>query len=105
MSTDHHTATATTSRPAHPVDATATDPYDDPNRTTGTEPATQVWTIEAVRALGTTTDVATAAAILGFGRTKAYELAKSNQFPVQTLRIGRRYIVPVSAILRLLDAD
>src|SRR6266540_3162373 len=67
--------------------------------------AHQGWTVEAVRALGMTTDVATAAAILGFGRTKAYELAKNNQFPVQTLRIGRRYLVPVSAILRLLDAD
>jgi hypothetical protein len=65
----------------------------------------QVWTVEAVRGLGMTTDVATAAAILGFGRTKAYELAKNGQFPVQTLRIGRRYLVPVSAILRLLDAD
>jgi hypothetical protein len=48
-----------------------------------------VWTVEAVRVLGMTTDVDTAAAILGFGRTKAYELAKNNQFPVQTLRIGR----------------
>jgi hypothetical protein len=52
-----------------------------------------------------TTDIETAASILGFGRTKAYELAKRGQFPVPTLRIGRRYLVPIPAILHLLDAD
>lgn len=41
----------------------------------------QVWTIDAVRELGVTTDVETAAAMLGIGRTKAYELAKTNEFP------------------------
>src|SRR5690349_10130018 len=35
-----------------------------------------VWTIEAIRALGATTDVQTAGAILGVGRTKAYEMAR-----------------------------
>ncbi|WP_433531341.1 helix-turn-helix domain-containing protein [Micromonospora sp. CA-263727] len=63
------------------------------------------WTIEAVRALGLTTDVATAGRILGVGRSKAYELAKSGQFPVRVLRIGRKYVVPVSAILELLGVD
>jgi excisionase family DNA binding protein len=51
-----------------------------------------------------TTDVATAGAILGIGRSKAYELAKSGEFPVTVLRIGRRYLVPTSAILALLCA-
>ena len=109
MTTDHRTRPATTGTPAYPAvhttDATVTDPPSVQRRAAATDPANQVWTVEAVRALGMTTDVATAAAILGFGRTKAYELAKNNQFPVQTLRIGRRYLVPVSAILRLLDAD
>ena len=42
--------------------------------------------------------------ILGIGRTKAYELAKTGEFPVRVLRIGRRYVVPVPAILALLGA-
>ena len=64
-----------------------------------------VWTIEAIQNLGSTTDIETAAAIIGIGRTKAYELAKANEFPVKTLRIGRRYLIPVPAILQLLCAD
>jgi predicted DNA-binding transcriptional regulator AlpA len=102
MSTDQRTAPAATSTAAlHTSNATVTGPLGVPGPATAAEPVNQVWTVEAVRALGMTTD----AAILGFGRTKAYELAKNNRFPVQTLRIGRRYLVPVSAILRLLDAD
>jgi len=65
----------------------------------------QTWTVEAIRSLGATTDVETAAAILGIGRTKAYELAKANQFPVRLLRIGRRYVVPIPALLDLLGAN
>ncbi|MET8231875.1 DNA-binding protein [Micromonospora zamorensis] len=61
-----------------------------------------LWTIEAVRALGLTTDVETAGAILGIGRSKAYALAKRGKFPVRVLRVGRNYVVPVPAILELL---
>jgi hypothetical protein len=64
-----------------------------------------VWTIGAIRDLGATTDVETAGAILGIGRTKAYELAKTDNFPVRLIRIGRRYLVPVPAILHLLDIE
>jgi hypothetical protein len=63
----------------------------------------KIWTVESVRALGTTTDVETAAAILGIGRTKAYELAKAGEFPVKMIRAGRRYIVPIPALLAALD--
>jgi excisionase family DNA binding protein len=63
-----------------------------------------VWTVQAVQGLGVTTDVETAAAILGIGRTKAYELAKNGEFPIKIVRVGRRYVVPVQAILHLLDA-
>src|SRR5207248_1397798 len=73
MNTDHRTAPATTSTALHTSDAPVTDPPAVPGPATAAEPANQVWTVEAVRALGMTTDVATAAAILGFGRTKAYE--------------------------------
>lgn len=63
----------------------------------------QQWTPEAVRALGIHTDLVTAGALLGIGRTKAHELARRNEFPVPVLRHGRRYIVPVAPIARLLQ--
>lgn len=60
------------------------------------------WTTEDVRALGLTTDVETAGAILGVGRSKAYALARAGDFPVRVLRVGRAYVVPVPEILSLL---
>jgi Helix-turn-helix domain len=65
---------------------------------------TGAWTPDAVRGLGPTTDIATAGAILGIGRGKAYELAKNGEFPVTILRVGRRYLVPTHALLTLLGA-
>jgi hypothetical protein len=67
--------------------------------------APQTWTPDAVRALGMTTDIETAAAILGIGRTLAFELAKKDQFPVRLLRLGRRVLVPISDLLRYLGAQ
>jgi hypothetical protein len=58
----------------------------------------RVWTPEAVRRLGMTTDIETAA-ILGIGRTLAVELARNEQFPVRLLRMGRRISVPVADLL------
>ena len=72
--------------------------------TTTPIPTSTTWTPEAVRGLGLTTDVATAGAILGIGRSKAYELAKTGEFPVTILRVGRRYLVPTNALLALLGA-
>jgi excisionase family DNA binding protein len=66
---------------------------------------TSAWTPEAVRHLGLTTDVVTAAAILGIGRTKAYELARNGEFPVTIMRIGRRYLVPTKGLLAVLGAE
>jgi hypothetical protein len=63
------------------------------------------WTLEEVRRLGMTTDVETAASILGIGRTLAYELVKQEQFPVRLLRLGRRVLVPVGDLLRYLGHD
>jgi excisionase family DNA binding protein len=51
-----------------------------------------------------TTVAAAAGAILGIGRSKAYELAKNGEFRVAIVRIGRRYLVPTSAVLALLGA-
>jgi Helix-turn-helix domain len=45
-----------------------------------------------------------ASAILGIGRTKAYELAKTGGFPVTILPVGRRYLVPTNALHTLLGA-
>jgi hypothetical protein len=58
------------------------------------------WTSEAIRQLGLTTDVATAGAVLGIGRTKAYELAKNGEFRVRLLRIGPCYLVPTTSLSR-----
>jgi len=70
-----------------------------------TDQQNTVWTIDAIRNLGATTDVETAGAILGIGRSKAYELAKSDEFPTRVLRIGRRYLVPIPAILSVLGIE
>lgn len=67
-------------------------------------PRAGVWTIDAVRDLGTTTGIETAGAVLGIGRTKAYELARTGAFPVPVIRAGRRYLVPVPALLAILGA-
>ena len=45
--------------------------------------------------------VAEAAALLGISRTSAYEAAHRGELPVRT--IGRRMVVPRTALLRLLD--
>lgn len=57
------------------------------------------WTPQQVRGLGVTTDLVTAGAILGIGRTNAYALAQADEFPVPLLRIGRSYRVPVAGLL------
>lgn len=61
-----------------------------------------VWTAERIRALGTVTDVPTAAAIFGLSRSVAYDLVKTGAFPVPVLRFGTRYRIPVAAILTAL---
>jgi hypothetical protein len=67
--------------------------------------AAGAWTIEAVRRLGTTTDVPTAAKILGIGRTLAFRLVRADAFPVRIVRAGTRITVPVPEILRALGAS
>ena len=64
---------------------------------TSTGAITTVWTPGAVRQLGMTTDVATASAILGIGRSRAYELAERGESPVNVLRVGWRHLVATSA--------
>ena len=74
------------------------------DRTPAGAPQRRVWTPDEVRRLGMTTDLATAAAIIGIGRTLAYDLARDGEFPVRVLRLGRRVVVPISDLLAYLGA-
>ncbi len=63
---------------------------------------TTQWTADRIRALGVRTDLVTAGSVLGIGRTKAHEMARHKTFPVQVLRLGHRYVVPVAGLLDVL---
>lgn len=69
---------------------------------TATATGRRAWTAEQVRQLGMTTDLETAADVIGIGRTLAYELARTGDFPVRLLRLGRRVVVPTADLLRFL---
>jgi hypothetical protein len=62
------------------------------------------WTREAVEALGPTTNVRTAAKILGIGERLAYESVQRNQWPTRVLRLGSRILIPTHDLLVLLYA-
>lgn len=49
-----------------------------------------------------TTDLASAAAVLGIGRSTAYSLAAAGDFPCKVIRIGSRYRVVTADLHRLL---
>ncbi|MGH4009925.1 MAG: helix-turn-helix domain-containing protein [Pseudonocardiaceae bacterium] len=78
-------------------------PPDTPGPTRATRSRT--WSAGEIRALGASTDLLTAASVLHIGRTKAYHLARTNEFPVPVLRTGRRYLVAVAHLLRVLGMD
>ena len=50
-----------------------------------------------------TTTIPEAAELLGIGRNTAYEAVRRGEIP--TIRIGKRILVPVSALDRLLDGS
>ncbi len=60
--------------------------------------------LEEVRQLPATVDIVTAGTVLGIGRTKAYELARRDQFPCRVLKLGRSFRVPTAELLRVLGA-
>jgi hypothetical protein len=68
-------------------------------------PQSRAWSLEEIRALGATTDLLTAASVLRIGRTKAYHLARAGEFPIPVVRTGRRYLVAVTHLLRVLGMD
>jgi predicted site-specific integrase-resolvase len=47
-------------------------------------------------------DVTTAATMLGIGRTLAYRLVKTGQWPTPLIRVGRLIKVPTQPLLELL---
>ena len=78
----------------HPADrlpAQTDDPSDSP-----------AWTPERIRELGTVTTVPVAASIFGLSRSVAYDLVRTEKFPLPVLRFGTRYRIPVPAILAAL---
>lgn len=48
-------------------------------------------------------DLVTAAAILGIGRTTAYEMVRTGRWPTPVLRLGHRIRVPTAALRELLS--
>jgi excisionase family DNA binding protein len=63
------------------------------------------WSRDRLAELGVTTDLMTAARMLGIGRTTAYKLARTGTFPVPAVRIGRNYRIPVARVVELLGLD
>ncbi len=52
-----------------------------------------------------TVTVEEAAKALGCSRTAAYDLIRRGEFPVVTIKLGRRIVVPAKPLQRLLDGD
>lgn len=66
----------------------------------------KAWTEQEIRALGTRTDLVTACAIVyGCGRNKAWEMYHAGDLAFKALKVGRRVVVPVTPLLRLLDLE
>jgi excisionase family DNA binding protein len=59
-------------------------------------------TATEVRSLPAVVDVVTAAEVLGIGRTVAYELVRTNRFPVPVVRVGRQIKIPTAYLIELL---
>ena len=65
----------------------------------------KIWTIDEIKALGATVSFETTADFLGIGKSLAYELARTNDFPVRRIKLGRRVVISVPDLLRFLGAD
>ncbi|WP_261986702.1 DNA-binding protein [Actinomadura sp. HBU206391] len=62
-------------------------------------------TAAEISTLPAVVDLVTAGRVLGLGRTKAYELARAEEFPCRVLRVGGTYLVPTAGLLALLGLD
>jgi excisionase family DNA binding protein len=56
-----------------------------------------------LRQLPVVVDLVTAAAVLGVGRTTAYEMVRTGCWPTPVLRLGNRIRVPTAALRELLS--
>ena len=65
----------------------------------------QAMTREELLALPASTNLVTAARAFGIGKSKAYEMAASGQFPVKVLRLGKSYRVRTADLLTMLGID
>lgn len=70
-----------------------------------TQPAAtaQAMTTRDLLDLPPTTDLETAGRAFGIGRTKAYSLARANDFPCKVIRTGRLFRVVTADMLRVLQ--
>lgn len=65
-----------------------------------------IWTDDEVRALGVRTDLVTAYnLVVGGGKTRAWRAYHDGELPFPTFRVGRRVVVPVAPLLRILRLD
>ena len=62
-------------------------------------------TREELLELPSVVDVPTAAAALGLGRSAAYDLIRTNQWPTPVLRLGRLIKVPSAPLLELVGIE
>jgi len=64
--------------------------------------ASRQMTVAAAQRVPPVVDVPTAAAMLGIGRTAAYELIRLGQWPTPVLRLGKLIRIPSAPILELI---
>ncbi|WP_434158787.1 DNA-binding protein [Rhodococcus sp. BGS-1C] len=57
---------------------------------------------DAINRLGVSTDLVTAAAALGIGKSSAYTAAANGTFPCRVIRVGSRYVVPTAGLKAVL---
>lgn len=62
-------------------------------------------TEDQVRGLPAVVDVPTAAAVLGVGRTAAYELIRTGSWPTPVLRLGKLIRIPTAPLLELVGVS
>jgi hypothetical protein len=62
-------------------------------------------TEERIRTLPPVVDVPTAAAVLGIGRTAAYELIRVGNWPTPILRLGKLIRIPTAPLLELVQVS
>lgn len=62
-------------------------------------------TVEKAQSIPPVVDVPTAAAILGIGRTAAYELIRLGKWPTPVLRLGKLIRIPSAPLLELVKVE